>query len=108
LRPGQFVRVLLRGAIQPNATLVPQKAVSQGAKGFFVWIIDQDNKAQVRNVQVGNWQDDNWFILGGLSAGDRVVSDGFIHLSANAPVNIISAETMTGQNKNDSADNVAQ
>jgi membrane fusion protein (multidrug efflux system) len=108
LRPGQFVRVLLKGAVQPNAILVPQKAVSQGAKGFFVWIIDQDNKAQVRNVQVGNWQGDNWFILGGLSADDRVVTDGFLHLSANAPVNIIAAEAMAGQIKNDSAESAAQ
>jgi membrane fusion protein (multidrug efflux system) len=90
LRPGQFVRVLLKGAIQPNAILVPQKAVSQGAKGFFVWTIDKDNKAQIRNVQVGDWQEANWFILDGLSAGDRVVTDGFVHLSANAPVTIIA------------------
>lgn len=96
LRPGQFVRVLLKGAIQPDAILVPQKAVSQGAKGFFVWTIDQDNKAQLRNVKVGEWQDENWFILDGLSAGDRVVTDGFIHLSANAAVNIITADDKTG------------
>jgi membrane fusion protein (multidrug efflux system) len=96
LRPGQFVRVLLKGAIQPDAILVPQKAVSQGAKGFFVWTIDQDNKAQLRNVKVGEWQDENWFILDGLSAGDRVVTDGFIHLSANAAVNIITADDTTG------------
>lgn len=92
LRPGQFVRVLLKGAIQPNAILIPQKAVSQGAKGFFVWTIDKHNKAQIRNVKVGNWLDDSWFILDGLSAGDRVVTNGFVHLSANASVNIIPAK----------------
>jgi membrane fusion protein (multidrug efflux system) len=108
LRPGQFVRVLLRGAIQPDAVLLPQKSVSQGAKGFFVWIIDQDNKAQIRNVKVGNWQDDNWFILSGLSTGDRVVTDGFVHLSANAPVNIISTDEQADRNKNDSPEKTAQ
>lgn len=92
LRPGQFVRVLLKGAIQPNAILIPQKAVSQGAKGFFVWTIDKHNKAQIRNVKVGNWLDDSWFILDGLSAGDRVVTNGFVHLSANASVNIIPSK----------------
>jgi len=88
LRPGQFVRVVLKGAIKPDATIVPQKSVSQGAKGFFVWIIDEDNKAQIRYVQVGDWQDDNWFINNGLSAGDRVVTDGFMHLSPNVTVSI--------------------
>lgn len=92
LRPGQFVRVLLKGAIQPNAILIPQKAVSQGAKGFFVWTIDKHNKAQIRNVKVGNWLDDSWFILDGLSADDRVVTNGFVHLSANASVNIIPSK----------------
>ena len=62
----------------------------QGAKGFFVWIVDKDNKAQVRNVSVGSWQGDNWFILKGLSAGDRVVTDGIIHLSSGLPVNIVT------------------
>ena len=40
VRPGQFVRVLLYGAIRPNAVLVPQTAVLQGAQGHFVWIVD--------------------------------------------------------------------
>ena len=100
LRPGQFVRVVLKGAIQPNAILVPQKAVSQGAKGFFVWTIDQDNKAQIRNIRVGDWQADNWFILDGLSAGDRVVTDGFIHLSANAEVSINATNEADGATNN--------
>ncbi|MGD8618265.1 MAG: efflux RND transporter periplasmic adaptor subunit, partial [Gammaproteobacteria bacterium] len=34
LRPGQFVRVRVKGAIRPNAILVPQQAVLQGAQGF--------------------------------------------------------------------------
>jgi membrane fusion protein (multidrug efflux system) len=42
LRPGQFVSVRVKGATRPNAILVPQAAVLQGAKGFFVWIVDQD------------------------------------------------------------------
>lgn len=90
LSPGQFVRVLLKGGIQPNAILVPQKAVSQGAKGFFVWIIDNEDKAQIRNVEVGEWQGDDWFILSGLSNGDRVVTDGFMSLSVGRPVSIKS------------------
>lgn len=88
LRPGQFVRVILKGAVQPDAILVPQKAVSQGAKGFFVWIVDENNNAQIRNVKVGEWQNDDWFILDGLTSGDRVITKGFIHLSANKPVKI--------------------
>ena len=91
LRPGQFVRVLVKGAIRPDAILVPQVAVLQGARGFFVWVVDKDGKAQIRPVEVGDWQGDNWFILKGLSAGDRVITDGIIRLAAGAPVRIVPA-----------------
>ena len=88
LRPGQFVRVHVQGAIRPNATLVPQQAVLQGAQGFFVWLVDAEGKAQVRNVEVGAWQGDNWFITKGLSAGDRVITEGFMRLAKGLPVKI--------------------
>jgi membrane fusion protein (multidrug efflux system) len=91
LRPGQFVRVRVKGATRPNAILVPQTAVLQGAKGFFVWIVDQDGKAQNRPVEVGDWQGDNWFITKGLAAGDTVVVDGIVRLAKDTPVKVVAA-----------------
>lgn len=88
LRPGQFVRVRIEGAIRPDAVLIPQKAVLQGAQGHFVWIVDRENKAQVRGVEVGSWQGDNWFITKGLASGDRVITDGLVRLSKGVPVRI--------------------
>jgi len=41
LRPGQFVRVRVAGAVRPDAILVPQQAVLQGAKGHFVVVVDK-------------------------------------------------------------------
>jgi membrane fusion protein (multidrug efflux system) len=93
LRPGQFVRVRVKGAIRPNAILVPQQAVLQGAQGFFVWIVDPEGKAQVRNVQVGDWQGDNWFISKGLSPGDRVITDGIVRIAKGTPVKIAGKGT---------------
>jgi membrane fusion protein (multidrug efflux system) len=86
LRPGQFVRVRIEGATRPDAVLVPQKAVLQGAQGHFVWIVDKEGKAQVRSVEVGDWQGDNWFITKGLASGDRVITDGLVRLSKGVPV----------------------
>jgi membrane fusion protein (multidrug efflux system) len=89
LRPGQFVRVRVKGAIRPDAILVPQQAVLQGAQGFFVWIVDTEGKAQVRPVEVGDWQGDNWFITKGLSSGDKVITDGIVRLAKGTPVKIV-------------------
>lgn len=93
LRPGQFVRVRVLGAIRPDAIVVPQKAVLQGAKGFFVWIVDKDGKAATRNVEVGPWQNDSWFIVKGLGAGDKVVTDGIIRLASGVPVKVVEGKT---------------
>jgi membrane fusion protein (multidrug efflux system) len=86
MRPGQFVRVLLHGASRPNAVLVPQTAVLQGAKGHFVWVLDDESKAEVRAVGVGSWQGDDWFINKGLQAGDQVVIDNLIKLSQGVSI----------------------
>lgn len=92
LRPGQFVRVRVSGASRLNAILVPQAAVLQGAKGHFVIVIDKENKAQIRGVQVGPWYGDDWFILDGLKAGDVVATDGVARLSPGAAVKIVAAK----------------
>lgn len=91
LRPGQFVRVRVLGAVRPNAILVPQQAVLQGANGHFVVIVDKDQRAQIRPVEVGPWDGDNWFVLKGLAAGDVVVTDGVVRLSPGAPVRVANS-----------------
>ena len=42
LKPGQFVRVTLDGAMRNNALAVPQVAVLDGAQGKFVYVADKD------------------------------------------------------------------
>ena len=91
LRPGQFVRVRLKGMIRPNAILVPIPAVQQGAKGSFVWVITKEGKAEFRPVQVGPWQGDQWFIDEGLEDGDTVVVQGALKLRADIPVKSVPA-----------------
>jgi membrane fusion protein (multidrug efflux system) len=95
LRPGQFVRVHLRGAIRPNAILVPQRAVMQGAKGHFVWVLTAESKAEFRTVEAGDWHGDNWFINRGLKAGERVAVDGAMKLAAGVPVKVVEAGAST-------------
>ena len=97
LRPGQFVRVRLLGAVRPNAILVPQEAVLQGAKGHFVAVVDKENKAEIRGVEVGPWYGNEWFITRGLAPGDTVVVDGMVKLSPGAPVKIVKTVEATAK-----------
>jgi len=84
LKPNQYVRVRVKGATRPNAILVPQRGVLQGAKGHFVWVADKDNRAENRPVTVGDWSGDDWLVTDGLRAGDRVVVDGGLKLGPGA------------------------
>jgi membrane fusion protein (multidrug efflux system) len=96
LRQGQFVRVRVIGAVRPNAILVPQKAVLQGAQGHFVIVVDNENKAQIRPVEVGSWNGSDWFINRGLAAGDTVVVEGLALLSPGTPVTVAQPGTAAG------------
>ena len=88
LRPNQYVRARLKGAVRPDAILVPQRAVQQGAKGHFVWTVDADGTAAQRPVVVGSWLGDDWFIFEGLKNGDRIAIDGTLTLQPGMKVSV--------------------
>lgn len=98
LHPGQFVRALIKGAVRPNAILVPQRAVQQGAQGSFVWVVNAEGKAEFRPVEVGSWHEEQWFIDEGLNDGETVVVDGALRLRAGVAVKIDnSRKDISGQ-----------
>ena len=87
LRPNQYVRARLKGAIRPNAIVVPQRAVQQGAKGHFVWVVDKNDTAELRPVTVGDWDGDDWFRSRADSQPNSVVVvDGALRLTPGAAV----------------------
>ena len=92
LRPGQFVRVILRGAVRPEAMLVPQRAVLEGPQGKFVYVVNEKSQAEPRPIQVGEWSGENWIITSGLKGGERVITDGLMKLGPGAPVQIAQAK----------------
>jgi membrane fusion protein (multidrug efflux system) len=91
LKPGEFVRVILRGATRPNAITVPQRAVLEGPQGKFVYIVDDKGTAQPRPIEVGDWAGDAWIINKGVQPGDKVIVEGLMRLGPGAPVRIADA-----------------
>ena len=81
VRPGQFVRAILRGAQRPDAVTVPQRAVVESPQGKMVYIYTPGKEpnqfiAAPRPVTVGDWTGTDWIITDGLKAGDKVIVDG--------------------------------
>ena len=89
IHPGQYTRVILRGATRPATLAVPLRAVRQGPRGAFVWIVDDENKAEQRPVMLGPWSPSGWVVEQGLRPGDRVVVDGSIGLRPGVPLSVI-------------------
>ncbi|HKW39195.1 MAG TPA: efflux RND transporter periplasmic adaptor subunit [Burkholderiales bacterium] len=89
LRPGMFVTANVKGGTRPNAVIVPQLAVQQGAKGHVVYVVKEDGTAEVRPVVVGDYSDQKGILIAsGLSAGDRVVVEGALRVVPGQPVRI--------------------
>ena len=80
LRPGQFVRAILKGAVRPNAIAVPQRAVMEGPQGKMVYLLGKDNKAEARPITVGDWTGSDWIVTSGLNPGDKVIVDGLARI----------------------------
>lgn len=87
IRPGQFVRVKVLGAIIPHAIYVPQKALLEGKNGMYLYVV-RDNKAEIQNVEVGDWYGENWIITEGLKVGDQVIVEGINKIGQGSPVKV--------------------
>jgi len=96
LRPGGYAKVRAVIRVQHNALVVPQRAVTELQGGYQVAIVDADNKAEIRTVQVGDRVGSDWVINGGLKPGDRVVAEGVQKVRQGAPV---TPKPYTGEDK---------
>lgn len=90
LRPGMFVKAVLKGAQRPNALTVPQRAVQQTSNGHVLFMVNSEGKAEIRPVIVGTWVEQDWVIEKGLNPGEQVVTDGFMRLAPGMPVKVVT------------------
>ena len=96
LKPGQFVRVILNGALRRDAIAVPQAAVMDGPQGKFVYVVakgkDGKDVAASKPVTLGDWvtggDSNRWIVESGLAAGDQVIVDGIARLMPGAPIRL--------------------
>ena len=73
---GEFVTVLLQG-VQPITVLaIPRAAVLSDQEGDYVYVVDAQNKAQIRRIQQGQSTPATAVITNGLKEGELVISEG--------------------------------
>jgi len=91
--PGQFVKIRLKGYIRTDAILIPQRAVQQGPKGSFVYVIDNNGKAELRPIHASAWHGNEWLIESGLRSGEKVVVEGFHRIQPGTQVNAVQYQS---------------
>jgi membrane fusion protein (multidrug efflux system) len=77
LLPGMYVRAHLSQATAHDAILAPQVAVSRDPRGAAtVYVVGPDNKAALRRITADRTIGDKWLVTSGLTAGDKVITEG--------------------------------
>jgi membrane fusion protein (multidrug efflux system) len=88
LRPGQYARVRMRRADSgSNALVVPEAALLQMQGLYSLAVVGNDNKVQLRRVEVGPTSGSVRIVLAGLTPGERVVIEGQQKVTDGALVN---------------------
>ena len=76
LTDGEFVTVLLEG-VQPIFVLaIPRAAVLSDQQGDYVYVVDTQNKADIRRIQLGQSTPTTAVVTDGLKEGELVISEG--------------------------------
>lgn len=94
LRPGMFVRVEIE--TEPHTALaVPRSAVVWRTGGAGVFVLKEDDSVSLSPVVTGQQMDDFVEITSGLTAGEKVVSEGAAFLNDGDRVHIETSQVDT-------------
>jgi multidrug efflux system membrane fusion protein len=86
LWPGQFVEVSLKLADEPDALVVPARAVQTGQGEQYVFVIRADQTVEYRAVTVKRHLEGETVLAATVTPGELVVTDGHLRLTPGARV----------------------
>ncbi len=89
LFPNQFVNVRLGVNLNQPALVTPTRAIQQGSRGAFVYVVTAENKVRIQPVVAGTVDGSRVAIESGLQAGDQVVIEGVDRLREGAAVEVV-------------------
>jgi multidrug efflux system membrane fusion protein len=90
LWPGQFVMAILTLTTRSDAIVIPSVAIQVGQDGQFVYVVKTDLSVEIRSVVPGMSVGEDVVIEKGLTAGEKVVTEGQLKLTPGAKVHIAS------------------
>jgi multidrug efflux system membrane fusion protein len=97
LWPGEFVNAVLTLTTEKAAIVAPTGAVQNGQQGTYAYVVKADGTVESRPVTVARNTPGGVVVAKGLSAGEKVVTDGQLRLSPGAKIEIVTAEAAEGK-----------
>jgi membrane fusion protein (multidrug efflux system) len=88
LMPGMFARIVTQGALHQGALLIPQRAVTELLNKTFVTVVTDENKAESREVTMGERIGNLWLVQNGLTVNDRVIVEGTNKVKAGTALQV--------------------
>ena len=88
LWPGQYVNVIVTLTMDPDAVVVPSVAVQAGQQGSYVFVVNSEQKVDLRPVTVKRTSATETVIESGLKPGEIVVTDGHLRLVPGSRITI--------------------
>jgi membrane fusion protein (multidrug efflux system) len=73
---GEFVTVMIEGVEPITVLAIPRAAVLSDQQGDYVYVVDAQNKAQQRRIQLGQSTPSTAVVSSGLTEGELVISEG--------------------------------
>lgn len=86
MAPGFFAKVRIPGSAEYDALLVRDAAIADDQGSAYVWVIDAEQKAVYRPVELGPLYDGLRIIRKGLEPGERIVIEGLMAVRIGMPV----------------------
>ncbi len=101
LWPGQSVSTRLLVTTLKDATVIPDDAVQHGTDGLYAFAVNQDNKAELRKINVSKSSDGRSVVDQGLTPGERVIVSGQYKVQPGSAVATAVADSQQAPAKAD-------
>ena len=100
IRPGQFVKILVVTDIRKNALIIPQRSVIEMQGIYQVYVLGDNNKVEMKIIQIGPAYKDSYIVTEGLTANDKIALGGTSLLKSGSIINPKVKEWNPGKTEN--------
>jgi membrane fusion protein, multidrug efflux system len=100
IRPGQYVKIMVVTDVRKNALVIPQRSVIEMQGIYQVYVVGNDNKVDLKIIQVGPSYKDGYLVTEGLSANDKIALGGTSLLKSGSVITPKATEWQPGKTEN--------